>query len=121
MHLHALPGKLQAGQGRRADMIGSCSSASGTDPGSATPGTSALAFTQAMLNDLARQLAPLRRAVSPSGTTVPAQYARDARWVEPRLADVVAFTEWTTDMIMSHPASAGSAPARTLTRAHRET
>ena len=121
MHLHALPGKLQAGQGRRADMIGSLLLGVWDGPGSATPGTSALAFTQAMLNDLARQLAPLRRAVSPSGTTVPAQYARDARWVEPRLADVVAFTEWTTDMIMSHPASAGSAPARTLTRAHRET
>lgn len=71
-----------------------------------------------MLTDLARQLAPLPRASSPFGTTVP---ARDARWVEPRLADKVTFTDWTAGMIMRHPSWRRLRTGKDADQAHRET
>jgi ATP-dependent DNA ligase len=67
MHLARPPGKLQAGQGRRADMIGALLLGVWDGPGSGYAGHVGTGFTQAMLTDLARQLAPLRRAASPGG------------------------------------------------------
>ncbi len=60
-------------------------------------------FTEAMLTDLLRQLAPLERDTSPFSTPVPPRYARGAHWAEPRLAGEVAFTQWTADGSMRHP------------------
>jgi bifunctional non-homologous end joining protein LigD len=40
--------------------------------------------------------------------------------VEPRLAGEVAFTEWTTDMVLRHPSWRGLRTEKN-TRAHRET
>jgi ATP dependent DNA ligase C terminal region len=57
--------------------------------------------------DLARRLGPLRRATSPFSTSVPAQHARGAQWVEPRLVGEVAFTEWTGDLVVRHPSRCG--------------
>lgn len=39
---------------------------------------------------------------SPFGTTVPAQHARGAQRVHPRLVGEVAFTEWTSDQVPRH-------------------
>jgi bifunctional non-homologous end joining protein LigD len=74
-----------------------------------------------MLTDLAPQLAPLRRASSLFGTTVPAQHAGDAHCVESRLAGEVAFTERTTGMIMRHPSWRGLRTGKNADQAHRET
>jgi ATP-dependent DNA ligase len=49
-----------------------------------------------MLADLIRRLRPLETGTSSFGVPVPAQDARDARWIEPRLVGEVMFTEWTT-------------------------
>jgi len=46
-----------------------------------------------MLTDLMGQLGSLGREESPFGTNVPAQVARGAQWVEPRLVGEVAFAE----------------------------
>ena len=70
-------------------------------------------FTRAMLADLARRLAPLRRATSPFTIAVPAPHAQDAQWVEPRLVGEVALTEWAGDQVLRHPAGAGYAPTST--------
>ena len=60
-----------------------------------------------MLANLTRQLAPIRRGTSPFHGAVPAPHARDAQWVEPWLVGEVAFTEWTTDMVLRHPSWRG--------------
>ena len=60
-------------------------------------------FTEAMLRELMRQLAPLQRDTSPFATPVPPRYARAVHWAEPRLVGEVAFTEWTADGSMRHP------------------
>jgi bifunctional non-homologous end joining protein LigD len=93
MHIARPSRELQAGQGRRVDMIGSLLLGVWDGPGSGYAGHVGTGFTQAMLTDLARQLTPLRRAASTSSTTVPAQHACDARRVEPQLAGKIAFTE----------------------------
>jgi bifunctional non-homologous end joining protein LigD len=64
-------------------------------------------FTQQTLRMLADKLAPLRRATSPFGTTVPAQDARSARWVEPVLVAEVAFTDWTKSGRLRAPSYKG--------------
>jgi bifunctional non-homologous end joining protein LigD len=52
-------------------------------------------FSQQALTMLGRLLAPLRRPASPFGTTVPAEHARNAVWVEPVLVIEAEFAEWT--------------------------
>ena len=73
-----------------------------------------------MLTDLMRLLQPLRRADSPFGTAVPAQHARGAQWVHPRLAGEVAFTEWTSDRILRHPSWRGLRTDKDPRQIHRE-
>ncbi len=60
-------------------------------------------FTEAMLADLRRRLAPSVRATSPFSRPLPAADTRDAVWVEPRLVGEVAFAEWTKDRRLRHP------------------
>jgi bifunctional non-homologous end joining protein LigD len=95
------------GEGRRTDTIGSLLLGVYDRGQLRYVGHVGTGFTEAMLADLMRQLGPLQRATSPFDTPVPAQHARDARWVEPRLVGEVAFTEWTPDMIMRHPSWRG--------------
>jgi bifunctional non-homologous end joining protein LigD len=109
------------GTGRRADTIGSLLLGVRDGRQLRYAGHVGTGFTQAMLIDLARQLRPLRRASSPFGTEVPAQHARDARWVEPRLAGEVAFTEWTPDLVLRHPSWRGLRPDKNADQAHRDT
>jgi bifunctional non-homologous end joining protein LigD len=109
------------GQNRRADTIGSLLFGVRDGHQLRYAGHVGTGFTQAMLTDLARQLAPVRRASSPFDTTVPAQHARDAHWVEPRLAREVAFTEWTTEIILRHSSWRGLRTGKNADQAHRET
>jgi DNA ligase D-like protein (predicted ligase) len=73
-------------------------------------------FTRETLRDLAERLAPLERPASPfDDDGVP----RAATWVEPELVAQVAFTEWTGDGRLRHPAFLGlrfDKPAREVVR-----
>jgi bifunctional non-homologous end joining protein LigD len=95
------------GQGGRAGSIGSLLLGVPDRGQLRYAGNVGTGFTQVMLADLARRLAPLRRATSPFTTSVPAPHARDAQWVEPLLAGEVAFTEWTGDQVLRHPSWRG--------------
>jgi bifunctional non-homologous end joining protein LigD len=108
------------GAGRRADMIGSL--LLGVYDGSKLRyvGHVGTGFTQDMLAELMAELTPLGRDTSPFDTPVPAQQARDARWVEPRLVGEVAFAEWTTDMILRQPSWRGLRIDKTPRDVHRE-
>ena len=64
-------------------------------------------FTQLMLGELARQLAPLRRATSPFADEVPRSAAQHAVWVEPELVAEVEFGSWTRDGRLRHPSFKG--------------
>jgi bifunctional non-homologous end joining protein LigD len=63
-------------------------------------------FTEATLDRLAALLAPLRRDTPPF-PDVPAEYARDAVWVEPVLVAEVEFGSWTHDDRMRRPSFKG--------------
>jgi len=95
------------GAGRRAETIGSLLLGVYDQHQLLYAGHVGTGFTQAMLADLMRLLAPLRRGTSPFTTAVPTQHARGAQWVQPRLVGEVAFTEWTSDMVLRHPSWRG--------------
>ena len=95
------------GQGSRANTIGSLFLGICDDGRLTYAGNVGTGFTQAMLAGLMRQLEPLERDTSPFATPVPARYARGAHWVEPRLVGEVAFTDWTADGSLRHPAWRG--------------
>ncbi|HEX2223574.1 MAG TPA: DNA ligase D [Thermoanaerobaculia bacterium] len=68
-------------------------------------------FNEKLLTSLRRQLGKLERSESPFATT-PRELAREAargstHWVKPELVAEVAFTEWTRDGILRHPAFQG--------------
>jgi bifunctional non-homologous end joining protein LigD len=93
----------QPGQGSRANTVGSLLLGVYDHGQLRYAGNVGTGFTEAMLADLMRQLAPLQRDTSPFSTPVPPRYACGAQWVEPRLVGEVAFTEWTADGSMRHP------------------
>ena len=64
-------------------------------------------FTDATLRMLGERLAPLRRPDSPFDGPVPAEHARGAVWVEPRLVAEVAFDSWTRAGRMRAPSYRG--------------
>jgi bifunctional non-homologous end joining protein LigD len=113
-------GGWKEGAGRRAGMIGSL--LLGINDGSALRyvGHVGTGFTQDMLAELMRELAPLARDSSPFGTAVPAQHVRDAHWVEPQLVGEVAFAEWTTEEILRQPSWRGLRIDKNPGDVHRE-
>jgi bifunctional non-homologous end joining protein LigD len=58
-------------------------------------------FDRETLHELARRLAPLRRADPPFADE--AAPARGTTWVQPRLVAQVGFSEWTRDGRLRHP------------------
>jgi bifunctional non-homologous end joining protein LigD len=64
-------------------------------------------FTQATLEALGRRLRRLEQRASPFSADGPRAPARGAHWVKPVLVGEVAFTEWTRDGLLRHPAFAG--------------
>jgi bifunctional non-homologous end joining protein LigD len=107
------------GEGRRADTIGSLLLGVYDDDRLRYVGHVGTGFSQRALADLMRQLAPLRRDTSPFDSPVPAQYARAARWVEPRLVGEVVFSEWTPDLVLRHPSWRGLRPGKDPAQVHR--
>ncbi len=120
-HQEVIIGGWRAGEGRRANMIGSLLLGVYDDDQLRYAGQVGTGFTEAMLVDLMRQLAPLERETSPFGTAVPARYARGAHWVEPRLVGEIAFTEWTGDGSMRHPSWRGLRLDKSPGEVHRDT
>ena len=108
------------GEGRRADTIGSLLVGIYDGDQLRYAGHVGTGFTQDMLTDLMEQLGSLGRAESPFGTKIPAQQARGARWVEPRLVGEVAFAEWTTDGILRQPSWRGLRIDKEPGEVHRE-
>jgi bifunctional non-homologous end joining protein LigD len=113
-------GGWKPGAGRRADMIGSLLVGINDGGQLRYAGHVGTGFTQDMLTDLMGQLAALGRETSPFGTKVPAQAARDARWVEPSLVGEVAFAEWTADGILRQPSWRGLRIDKEPAEVHRE-
>ncbi len=109
------------GEGGRANTIGSLLLGVYAGDRLVYAGNVGTGFTEAMLADLMRLLAPLERDTSPFGTPVPPLYARGARWVEPRLVGEIAFTEWTADGSMRHPSWRGLRPDTHPGPVHRDT
>ena len=64
-------------------------------------------FTARALLDLRRTLDRFERAAPPFANPPRGADARGAHWVEPRLVCEVAFTEWTRDGNLRHPAFQG--------------
>jgi bifunctional non-homologous end joining protein LigD len=77
-------------------------------------------FTREILADLDRRLGALARKTSPFADRLPAADARDARWVTPKLVGEVAFTEWTRDGRLRHPAWRGLRPDKSVGDVVRE-
>jgi bifunctional non-homologous end joining protein LigD len=64
-------------------------------------------FSDATLRMLGQRLDPLRRPESPFDGPVPAEHAKGAVWVEPRLVAEVAFDSWTRAGRMRAPSYRG--------------
>jgi bifunctional non-homologous end joining protein LigD len=96
------------GQGNRTGLVGSLivglHSSSGALLYAGHVGTG---FSDPVLRMLTRRLDALRRPDSPFDGPVPAEYARPAVWVEPRLVIEVTFDRWTRAGRMRAPAYRG--------------
>ena len=103
-------GGWKPGSGRRAGGIGSLLIGVPSPAGLEYVGHVGTGFTQAMLDDLARMLRPLARQTSPFAHEVPRQWAKDARWVTPKLVGEVAYGERTKDGRLRTPSWRGLRP-----------
>jgi bifunctional non-homologous end joining protein LigD len=64
-------------------------------------------FDQATLRTLGARLRKLEQRASPFASDGPRPPGRGAHWVKPELVGEVAFTEWTRDGLLRHPAFEG--------------
>jgi bifunctional non-homologous end joining protein LigD len=78
-------------------------------------------FDQATLRSLGTRLRKLERRVSPFAPEGPRPPARGAHWVKPELVAEVAFTEWTRDGLLRHPAFQGLREDKPAAQIVRET
>jgi bifunctional non-homologous end joining protein LigD len=108
------------GQGNRTGLVGSLLVGVYSDIGPGPGGTGGrppgglqyaghvgTGFSDPVLRMLTRRLAALRRPDSPFDGPVPAEYARPAVWVQPRLVVEVTFDRWTRAGRMRAPAYRG--------------
>jgi len=95
------------GQGNRAGTIGALLLGLPTEDGLAFIGKVGTGFTQRILDDLQPRLHRLERKTTPFTPAVPRADAKDAHWVTPKLVGDVAFSEWTDDLRLRHPAWRG--------------
>ena len=108
------------GEGRRADRIGALLMGYWTDDGRLSyAGRVGTGFTERTLNELARTLAPLRRADSPYDEAP--KLPRNAVYVEPDLVAEVEFREWTTEGVMRAPSFKGLRDDKAAIEVVRET
>ena len=113
-------GGWKPGAGRRAGAIGSLLLGVPGADGLEFVGHVGTGFTDQMLRDLEADLAPLARDTAPFATTVPREHARTARWVEQRVVGEVAFSEWTREGRLRHPAWRGLRPDKSADDVVRE-
>jgi bifunctional non-homologous end joining protein LigD len=100
----------KGGAGRRAGTIGSLLLGMYDDSGRLVYiGHVGTGFTDTSLADLMERLAPLEQD-EPPVRDVPREHAAGVHWVAPRLVGEVAYTEWTTDGRLRHPAWRGLRP-----------
>jgi len=78
-------------------------------------------FTDATLRELGKRLRPLARRDSPFSTEGPRAPGRGVHWVKPVLVGEVAFTEWTRDGLLRHPAFEGLREDKPAAQVVRET
>ena len=95
------------GQGNRTGQVGSLIIGVHDATGLIYAGHVGTGFSDETLRMLGGRLAPLRRASSPFDGPVPAEHARGAVWVEPRLVIQVAFERWTRAGRMRAPVYKG--------------
>jgi bifunctional non-homologous end joining protein LigD len=112
-------GGWKPGQGRRAGGIGSLLLGIPGSGGLEFIGHVGTGFTAATLADLAGRLAALERRTSVF-REVPAEHARVARWVEPRLVGEVEHRGWTGEGRLRQPSWRGLRPDRPVTDVVRE-
>lgn len=109
------------GQGNRAGQVGSLLVGVHSPEGFSYCGHVGTGFTGQALAMLADRLAGLRRAGSPFDGPVPAEHARPAVWVEPRLVIEVAFERWTRSGRMRAPSYKGLREDKDPAQVVRET
>ncbi|WIX76033.1 non-homologous end-joining DNA ligase [Amycolatopsis carbonis] len=91
------------GRGSRAHMVGSLVLGAREKGGRLRlVGDVGSGFTRHTLDDLERLLSRIGRPDSPFTEHVPAEYARETRWVEPLIVGEVAFRSWTREGRMRH-------------------
>ena len=96
------------GQGNRAGLVGSLLVGVHSVTGALVyAGHVGTGFSDPVLRMLTGRLDALRRPDSPFDGPVPAEYARPAVWVEPRLVIEVTFDRWTRAGRMRAPAYRG--------------
>jgi bifunctional non-homologous end joining protein LigD len=95
------------GQGNRAGLVGSLLVGVYSAGLLVYAGHVGTGFSDPVLRMLTRRLDALRRPDSPFDGPVPAEYARPAVWVEPRLVIEVTFDRWTRAGRMRAPAYRG--------------
>lgn len=78
-------------------------------------------FDNATLQRLGARLRKLERRASPFSADGPRPPARGAHWVKPELVAEVAFTEWTRDGLLRHPAFQGLREDKPAAQIVRET
>ena len=78
-------------------------------------------FDRATLKNLGARLRKLERRASPFSLDGPRPPARGAHWVKPELVAEVAFTEWTRDGLLRHPAFQGLREDKPAAQIVRET
>jgi bifunctional non-homologous end joining protein LigD len=110
----------RSGHGRREGRIGSLLLGVPGPDGLEFVGGVGTGFTEAMLDDLARRLTPLRREDPPFATPLPRAELREAHWVDPLLVGEVVFTEWTSDGHLRHPSWRGLRPDKSPGDVRRE-
>ena len=113
-------GGWKPGAGRRKGAIGSLLLGVPGAEGLDYVGHVGTGFTDKMLRDLEARLAELTRDEPPFATPPPRAQAKDARWVEPQLVGEVAFSEWTRDGRLRHPAWRGLRPDKSPAEVVRE-
>jgi bifunctional non-homologous end joining protein LigD len=103
-----LVGGWRPGKGNRSGRIGALLlGAHDADGSFCYIGDVGTGFTERTLDDLMALLTPLARPTSPFHDTVPADRARHALWVEPRLVGQVVYRQFTSDHRLRHTAWRG--------------
>jgi bifunctional non-homologous end joining protein LigD len=106
------------GEGRRAERIGALLVGYNRDGEFVYAGRVGTGFTEAVLDELATRLRPLRQ--ENSAFDVAPKLPREAQFVEPKLVAEVEFREWTEEGVMRAPSFKGLRDDKPAHRVSRE-